>query len=140
MPRVTLALGSNLGDRAALLDSAISALREIAVPGAPFLIATYLETDPLDCPPGSPAFLNTAVDFHFPESDPFALLNHTREIERNLGRTPSPLPNSPRTIDIDILLFGTAILNHPLLTIPHPRMRQRPFVMLPLSEIRPDLI
>jgi len=136
VPRVAIALGSNLGDRAAHLAAAIAALREVATPGEPFLTASLHDTAPQDCPPDSPRFLNTVIDLHYPGTDPLALLAETQAIERTLGREPNSTRNAPRIIDIDILLFGDISLNHPALELPHPRIRERPFVLLPLREIR----
>jgi 2-amino-4-hydroxy-6-hydroxymethyldihydropteridine diphosphokinase len=138
MPRIAIALGSNLGDRGANIAAAISRLREIASPGTPFLTASIHDTEPKDCPPGSPRFLNTAVAFDYPGSDPLELLGITQAIEVDLGREPNPTRNAPRLIDIDILLFGETVLDHPLLQLPHPRIDERPFVHLPLREILPD--
>jgi 2-amino-4-hydroxy-6-hydroxymethyldihydropteridine diphosphokinase len=138
MPRVAIALGSNLGDRAANLAAATDALRTLATPGEPFLTATLYDTAPKDCPADSPRFLNTAIDLHYPGTDPLVLLKQTQTIERTLGREPNPVRNASRIIDIDILLFGDISLKHPTLELPHPRIRERPFVLLPLQEIRPD--
>ncbi|MGJ8644364.1 MAG: 2-amino-4-hydroxy-6-hydroxymethyldihydropteridine diphosphokinase [Luteolibacter sp.] len=138
MPRVAIALGSNLGDRGANIAAAISELKAIATPGEPFLSASLHDTDPQDCPPDSPRFLNTAIEFHHSGDDPIALLDLTQAIEKKLGRELKPIRNAPRVIDIDILLFGETELEHPRLTLPHPRIRERPFVLLPLREILPD--
>ncbi|MEP2776419.1 MAG: 2-amino-4-hydroxy-6-hydroxymethyldihydropteridine diphosphokinase [Luteolibacter sp.] len=138
MPRVAIALGSNLGDRHANIAAAISELKAIATPGEPFLTASLYDTDPQNCPPDSPRFLNTAIEFHHSDNDPLALLDLTQAIERKLGRELKPIRNAPRVIDVDILLFGETELDHPRLTLPHPRIRERPFVLLPLREIRPD--
>ena len=140
MPRVAIALGSNLGDRAANIKAAIAALCELATPGEPFLTASLHDTDPQNCPPDSPRFLNTAIDLHYSGDDPLALLEKTQAIELALGREPSPVRNAPRVIDIDILLFGETSLKHPKLELPHPRIAERPFVLLPLQEIRPDFM
>lgn len=139
MPRVAIALGSNLGDREAHIASAIAELRNIASPGEPFLTASLYDTEPQNCPPDSPRFLNTAIDLHYPGSDPLELLKQTQAIEKKLGREPHPVRNAPRIIDIDILLFGDTVLNHPQLQLPHPRIHERPFVLNPLKEIRKDL-
>ena len=136
MPRVAIALGSNLGDRAANLAAAIAALRKLATPGETFLTASLYDTAPQDCPPDSPRFLNTVIDLDYPGSDPLALLAETQAIERALGREPNPTRNAARVIDIDILLFGEISLKHPALELPHPRIAGRPFVLLPLREIR----
>jgi 2-amino-4-hydroxy-6-hydroxymethyldihydropteridine diphosphokinase len=138
MPRVAIALGSNLGDRAANIAAATAALRGLATPGEPFLTASLHDTDPQNCPPYSPRFLNTAVDLHCGCDDPLDLLGKTQAIELALGREPNPVRNAPRIIDIDILLFGETSLKHPKLELPHPRIAERPFVLLPLLEIRPD--
>jgi 2-amino-4-hydroxy-6-hydroxymethyldihydropteridine diphosphokinase len=138
MPRVAIALGSNLGKREANIAAAIDELRQIANPGEAFLTATLHDTEPQNCPPGSPRFLNTAVDFDYAGTDPLKLLQQTQAIEKKLGREPHPVRNAPRLIDIDILLFGDVILDHPELQLPHPRIHQRPFVLNPLREIRKD--
>jgi 2-amino-4-hydroxy-6-hydroxymethyldihydropteridine diphosphokinase len=138
MPRVTIALGSNLGDRAANITAAINALRELAVSNEPFLTASLYDTSPMDCTPGSPRFLNTVIEMAYPENDPLGLLEKTQAIETLLGRDANPIRNSPRIIDIDILYFGDVILNHPRLELPHPRISERPFVLVPLRQIRHD--
>lgn len=136
LPRVAIALGSNLGDRHANIAAAISALRKISAGDKPFLEASLYDTAPDNCPAGSPRFLNTAVEFDYPGEDPLLLLKETQKIERKLGREKIPVRNAPRTIDIDILHFGEMRLDHPDLQLPHPRINQRPFVFLPLREIR----
>jgi 2-amino-4-hydroxy-6-hydroxymethyldihydropteridine diphosphokinase len=136
MPRVAIALGSNLGDRAANIAAATAALRKLATPGEPFLTASLHDTAPQNCPPDSPRFLNTVIDLDYHGTDPLALLAETQAIERTLGREPNPTRNAPRIIDIDILLFGEVSLRHPALELPHPRITERPFVLLPLREIK----
>jgi 2-amino-4-hydroxy-6-hydroxymethyldihydropteridine diphosphokinase len=139
MPRVGIALGSNLGDRLANLHAARGKLREIAVPGAPFLAASTYQTEPLLCPPGSPFFYNSVVEIAF-DGDPFELLEITQGIEEQLGRAVHPQRNAPRVIDVDLLYFGNHIIDTELLALPHPRLSERRFVLQPLAEIRPDLI
>jgi len=138
MPRVGIALGSNLGDRAAHLEAARAALREIATPDEPFLAASDHVSEPLDCPPGSPAFLNSVVELDLPGTA-FELLAITQAIEKQLGRKIVPQRNAPRVIDIDLLYFGAETHNTEALVLPHPRMASRRFVLAPLAEIRPDL-
>ena len=138
MPRVAIALGSNLGDRHATISATIVELRKLATPGELFLTASLHDTAPQNCPPGSPRFLNTVIDLHYSGGDPLDLLEKTQAIERKLGRASSPIRNAPRPIDIDILLFGEITLSHPSLQLPHPRIYERPFVLIPLKEIRPD--
>lgn len=138
MPRIAIALGSNLGDRGANIAAAIAELRKLASPGEPFLTASLYDTAPQDCPPDSPRFLNTAIDLDYAGNNPLELLGLTQAIETRLGREAKPVRNAPRIIDIDILVFGDMELDHPLLKLPHPRIAERPFVFLPLREIRPD--
>ncbi len=139
MPRVGIALGSNLGDRLANLQAACKCLREIATPGAPFLQASIYQTEPLFCPLGSPFFHNTVVEIDYFGSA-FELLEMTRSIEQKLGRTGTTVRNAPRIIDVDLLYFGDAVIDTEELVLPHPRLGQRRFVLQPLAEIRPDLI
>jgi len=136
LPRVAIALGSNLGNRHANIAAATGALRDLATPGEPFLTASLHDTAPQNCPPDSPRFLNTVIDLHYGGEDPLELLDKTQAIELRLGREPHPVRNAPRVIDIDILLFGESSLKNPRLTLPHPRIAERPFVYLPLREIR----
>ncbi|MFD2257054.1 2-amino-4-hydroxy-6-hydroxymethyldihydropteridine diphosphokinase [Luteolibacter algae] len=135
MPRVALALGSNLGNRHANIAAAIEELRKVSSAGEPFLEASLHDTPPQNCPPNSPRFLNTVIELHYPGNDPLELLDITQTIEIKLGRQPNPVRNAPRVIDIDLLTFGSIKLNHPRLILPHPRIKERPFVTIPLSEI-----
>ena len=139
MARVGIALGSNLGDRIANLRSARDRLRRIATPGEPFLQAPTYQTEPLLCPPGSPTFHNSVVEIDY-AGDPFDLLTLTRAIEIDMGRTANPEQNAPRLIDVDLLYFGDAFIETESLVLPHPRLRERRFVLQPLADIRPDLI
>ncbi len=139
MPRVGIALGSNLGDRLANLEAARAALRETATPGAPFLQAATYQTEPLLCPPGSPFFHNTVVEIAF-EGDAFALLERTQAIEKKLGRVGVHERNAPRVIDVDLLYFGDDVVDTEELVLPHPRITERRFVLQPLADIRPELV
>lgn len=139
MPRVGIALGSNLGDRKANLIEAIRALGELAQAQEPFLKARIYQTEPLHCPPDSPDFLNTVVEFSF-DGTAEELLKKTRAIETKMGRTPNPQLNAPRVIDVDILYLGDEQCDSPDLVLPHPRLHQRRFVLQPLADIRPDLV
>ena len=139
MPRVGIALGSNLGDRSANLEAARDRLRKIASPGESFLSASTYQTEPLLCPPGSPFFYNSVVEISW-EGDPFALLELTQSIEKYLGRSGSPERNAPRVIDVDLLYFGDQIIDTEALVLPHPRLGERRFVLQPLAEIRPGLV
>jgi len=135
MARTGIALGSNLGNRMANLRAALDALREIS--SAAVTPAPVYETEPQGCPEGSPAFLNTVVEIEWPGAA-LELLARTREIEQRLGRVAGPR-NAPRVIDLDILYCGGEVVDAPELMLPHPRMAQRSFVLMPLADIAPDL-
>jgi len=139
MPRAGIALGSNLGNRIANLAEATRRLEEMATKNQPFLKAPIYQTEPLQCPPDSPEFLNTVVEFEF-NGSAAKLLKLTRSIENSMGRIASPLRNAPRLIDVDILYLGNEQIDSPDLVLPHPRMHQRRFVLQPLADIRPDLL
>jgi len=134
-----IALGSNLGKRQAALRAA--AARLSALPASRLMaLATFRQTEPVLAPAGSPTFLNSAVTLDT-ELLPEDLLAHLLQVERDLGRTRDPdSRNAPRTIDLDLLLHGDAVLDSPTLTLPHPRMHERLFVLQPLAEIAPDLV
>jgi len=134
-----LSLGSNLGDRLHHLQMARDRLRTLAASSHPFLQSPVYQTSPIHCPPDSPDFLNTAIAFHF-AGTALELLAATQAIEADLGRPAERAPNSPRPIDIDILIFGDDPISSADLTIPHPRLHQRRFVLQPLADILPDLV
>jgi 2-amino-4-hydroxy-6-hydroxymethyldihydropteridine diphosphokinase len=131
-----LGVGSNLGDRLTNLQSAVDLLAgEAGV--CVVASARVWETDPLGGPP-QPAFLNTVLEIGT-DLDPHGLLDACHRVEAALHR--ERLTRwGPRTIDIDILVFGSQTLNEPDLTIPHPRARERAFVILPWLELAPDLV
>lgn len=139
MARAGIALGSNLGDRAGNLRRALLMLEQIHSPGDPMLTAPVYQTEPRFCPPGSPVFLNTVVEIAF-EGAALKLLDLTREMERSLGRAPAAERNAPRVIDIDLLYLGESRVTGGPLTLPHPRIAERRFVLQPLADIRPDLV
>lgn len=139
MPRVGIALGSNLGDRLANLMAARAALSQIATPGELLLEAAIYQTEPLLCPAGSPTFYNSVVEIAF-GGTAAELLGLTQSIEKKLGRTAKPERNAPRIIDIDLLYFGDEELDTEDLVLPHPRIGERRFVLQPLAEIRPEWI
>ena len=130
MTRVCLSLGSNLGDRDRNLREAIRLLEE------PRLrlrrASTVRETEPAGGP-RQPRYLNMVAEFET-EMFPRQLLHRTLSVESQLGRRRLG-PNTPRTIDIDIILYGDARMSTPELTIPHPRYRSRRFVLEPLAEL-----
>jgi 2-amino-4-hydroxy-6-hydroxymethyldihydropteridine diphosphokinase len=138
MPRAGIALGSNLGDRLVHLRAALAALLEIATPGAVVLKSAIYQTEPRDCPPGSPQFLNAVVEIGY-DGSAFDLLKQTQAIEMRLGRKRSAERNAPRLIDIDLLYLGNDCLDSSTLALPHPGICERRFVLQPLVDIRPDL-
>lgn len=132
--RVFIALGSNLGSRLQNLDDAIHKLSLVL---SDLLASSIYETPPwgyLD----QPFFLNMVLAGNT-ELPPMELLTRIKEFEVHLGRKPS-FQNGPRLIDMDILLFGDCVYQEDGLTIPHPRMHERGFVLVPLAEIAPDLM
>jgi 2-amino-4-hydroxy-6-hydroxymethyldihydropteridine diphosphokinase len=131
---IYLALGANLGDRAASLRAALERLREAI--SLERLSAVY-ETEPAYLLE-QPRFLNMAVCGRT-ALEPHALLALLKRIERDLGRVAGPR-YGPRAIDIDILLYDDLALDSASLVIPHPRMAERPFVLTPLAEIAPDCV
>jgi 2-amino-4-hydroxy-6-hydroxymethyldihydropteridine diphosphokinase len=139
MPRVGIALGSNLGDRLAHLHAAFDCLREIALVNEPFLGAAIYQTEPMLCPPGSPLFYNSVAEIGF-DGTPSGLLEITRSIEIKIGRSPTHIRNAPRIIDVDLLYFGNQHIATDTLVLPHPRLSERRFVLQPLAEIRPRLV
>ena len=131
---VYLALGANLGDRSASLRTAVERLRDAV---AVERMSSVYETEPaylLD----QPHFLNMALRGRT-TLDPHALLAFLKRIERDMGRAAGPR-YGPRTIDLDILLYDSLALATAQLTLPHPRMAERPFVLAPLAEIAPELV
>jgi 2-amino-4-hydroxy-6-hydroxymethyldihydropteridine diphosphokinase len=107
----------------------------------PLAKSSLFETAPVDCPPGSPNFVNAVVGMvPRPEETPESLLQKLRELEREFGRTPKTVLNEARPLDLDLIAFGDEIRATPELTLPHPRAHLRRFVLEPLAEIAPDLI
>jgi 2-amino-4-hydroxy-6-hydroxymethyldihydropteridine diphosphokinase len=131
--RVYIGLGSNLGDREAALRGALHLLGDDVV-----AVSSFRETDPvgyLD----QPRFLNAAAALET-QLQPRALLERLLEVERELGRTRDGPRFGPRTIDLDLLLYGDRVIDEPGLVVPHPRLAERRFVLEPLAELDPDLV
>ena len=129
-----VALGSNLGDRAANLNHAVSRLRQLL---GGLRVSRFYDTVPVGAPGPQPLFLNAAAvgEAVMPAH---ALLDTLLTIENERGRE-RPYPNAPRSLDLDLVLFGDATIDEPGLIVPHPRFRERRFVLEPLAEIAPDM-
>jgi 2-amino-4-hydroxy-6-hydroxymethyldihydropteridine diphosphokinase len=134
MATVYLGLGSNLGDREAFISQAVEMLcQKIHI----LSVSSLYEAAPLGFTE-QPSFLNAVLKANTAFS-PRELLNFTQSIEKRLGRKRTQ-PWGPRTVDLDLLLYDSLVLEDPDLTIPHPRLHQRAFVLMPLCEIEPLLL
>ena len=134
MKTIYLGLGSNIGDRQANLEAALAGLPAIGVRVT--RASPVYETEPVDFT-DQRWFLNLVVEAET-ELFPLQLLARLQRIERDLGRVRA-VARGPRTLDIDILLYGQAVIQRPDLEIPHPRMAERRFVLAPLADLAPDL-
>lgn len=135
--RVFVALGSNLGDREAHLAAALAGLR--ATPGVGLVACSSLyETEPWG-PPGQGPYLNAVAELATTLA-PGALLARLHELERAAGRIRSGVRNEARSLDLDLLLFGSRCSDAPGLELPHPRLHERPFVLAPLRELAPEAL
>lgn len=135
--KVGLGLGSNLGERLPHLQQAKAYLLSLSQEGWHVASPLY-ETEPVGCPPNSPRFLNAVLEIEFGGA-PKTLLNKIAAYEVAHGRDRNLPKNAARPIDIDILYFGEKEIMEKDLVVPHPRMAERRFVLLPLSTIRPEL-
>ena len=131
---VYLGLGSNLGDRQSHLDKALELLSWRLRIGK---VSSIYQTEPIGNVE-QPRFLNLVCQ-GYTRLAPMELLTLAKGIELKLGRTPGK-SNAPRPIDIDILFYGEQVIETPELVIPHPRLTERAFVLIPLAEIAPDLV
>ncbi len=134
-----IAVGSNLGDSRRTVANAMDRLQEFSA--TPVLKSSIWETSPVDCPPGSPKFLNAVVAL-VPRADetPETLLTQLQLMEKESGRQRKKVLNEPRPLDLDLIAFGTEVRRSPELTLPHPRAHQRRFVLDPLCELLPDYV
>ena len=137
MPRAYVGLGANLGDREGALRAALAALD--ATEGIEVVaVSMFRETDPVDYL-DQPRFLNGAAALDTTLA-PRELLDALLEVERSLGRTRDGPRFGPRTIDLDLLLYGDESFDEPGLTVPHPRLHVRAFALEPLAELDADLV
>jgi 2-amino-4-hydroxy-6-hydroxymethyldihydropteridine diphosphokinase len=134
-----IALGSNLGDSATLIRQAMARL-EVFSP-EPLRCSSLWETAPVDCPPGSPHFVNAAVAL-VPRAGltPESLLDELLALEREFGRQPKAVLNEARPLDLDLIAFGLETRATTRLILPHPRAHLRKFVLAPLAEVAPDFL
>jgi 2-amino-4-hydroxy-6-hydroxymethyldihydropteridine diphosphokinase len=134
-----VALGSNLGPPRETVLRAMERLQELS--DEPILRSSLFETDPVDCPPGSPKFVNAVVGLVLRSGEtPETLLQQLQELEREFGRQPKRVHNEARALDLDLIALGNEVRNTPELILPHPRALVRRFVLEPLAEIAPDFI
>ena len=137
MTRAYVGVGTNLGDRAAMVRAAIEQLR--SEQGVEVMaVSSIRETDPVGLVE-QPRFLNAAVALET-ELSARGLLDRLLGIERRLGRTRAGPRFGPRTIDLDLLLYGDALIDEPGLEVPHPRLHERLFALEPLVDLDPELV
>jgi 2-amino-4-hydroxy-6-hydroxymethyldihydropteridine diphosphokinase len=137
MSRIFIGIGSNQGDRLLCISEAVKRLnagRDVRVTK----LATILETDPVGGPP-QPPYLNTVAEAETSRT-PQEVLGILQVLERDLGRVPSPVQWAPRPIDLDLLLYDDRIIEGPGLTVPHPRLHERAFVLEPLAQLAPEVL
>ena len=146
---VFVALGSNLGDSRQIILDAMARLQKFS--DRPILKSSLWQTSPLDCPPGSPLFVNAVAGLVSRKDEtPESLLGKLQSLQKEFGRQPRQVLNEPRPLDLDLIAFGRETRpaapkrgesgDTPELVLPHPRAHLRRFVLQPLSEIAPDLI
>lgn len=129
-----IGMGANLGDRLATLNEAVE---RISTLGLVRSVSSVYETDPVGFA-DQPAFLNAAISLQTPLA-PGDLMTNLLRIERDLGRV-RIFPNAPRTIDLDILLYDDAVIEAAGVTVPHPRLHERAFVLVPVADIAPNVV
>ena len=137
--RAFLSLGSNLGDRTAHLRRAVDQLRAGSEPAVTAVSRVY-ETEPVGGPDDQGAFLNLVVELAVPTgADPYRLLEQCHRLEAAAGRVRT-VRWGPRTLDADVIWIDGVVVDDADLTVPHPRWRERRFVLAPLAELAPDLV
>ena len=131
-----IGLGSNVGNRAGHVRAGIAFLKTIFKPG--LLVSSLYEASPVGCPPGSADFINAAAEGEF-DGEAVPLYRLLKAFEKTRGERLPAGRNEPRALDLD-LLYGEEPFAHPELTLPHPRLHLRRFVLQPLAEIHPELL
>jgi 2-amino-4-hydroxy-6-hydroxymethyldihydropteridine diphosphokinase len=136
---VFIALGSNLGDSWRNILEGMARLQFLS--DSPVMRSSLWQTLPVDCPPDSPLFINAVVGLIPRDGETSeSLLKKLQALEIEFGRTPKKILNEARPLDLDLIAFGAETRHSPELTLPHPRARERKFVLQPLSEIAPAFI
>lgn len=134
-----VALGSNLGDSVQILRQAMDRLETLSA--RPLLRSSLWLTTPVDCAPGTPLFVNAVVGLTpRPAETPESLWQALQALEQAFGRPAQHRRHEPRSLDLDLIAFGSEVRTGPGLILPHPRAHQRRFVLAPLAEIAPDLV
>jgi 2-amino-4-hydroxy-6-hydroxymethyldihydropteridine diphosphokinase len=134
-----VALGSNLGDSKEILRRALDRLQALST--QPLLRSSLWRTTPVDCPPGSPPFVNAVAGLcPRAEETPQSLLRKLQVLEAEFGRRRGHVPNEPRLLDLDLIAYGARTADLPGLVLPHPRAHLRRFVLQPLAEIAPEFV
>lgn len=134
-----IALGANLGDPELTFASVLPRLQAFST--MPVIASRWMRSKPVNCPPGSPDFLNGVVAIRpFPGETPESLLEKLQGLEAEFGRVPKKEMNESRPLDLDIIAFGNQTRQTPTMTLPHPRAVQRDFVLRPMAEIAPDFV
>jgi 2-amino-4-hydroxy-6-hydroxymethyldihydropteridine diphosphokinase len=131
-----VALGSNLGDAGQTIEAAFEKLR---AESEHIETSSLWHTAPVDCPPGSPDFVNAVAIVQVPAHTPESFLLLLRRLEAEAKRPAIREKNAPRTLDLDMIAFGAQTRTTEALTLPHPRAAKRTFVLGPLAELRPQL-
>ena len=134
---VFLGLGSNVGDRSGNIERAVASLTELVSDGSGVTVSSLFETAPAGFA-AQPPFVNAACRLST-ALDVFELMAAVTAVQARFGPRPA-IPNGPRAIDVDVLLFGRLVVDLPGIQIPHPRMAQRDFVLAPLAEIAPGAV
>jgi len=134
-----VALGSNLGDSNQIARDVIDRSRQLS--DAPLLKSSLWQSTPVNCPPGSPMFVNAVVALKPRAGEtPESLLEKLQALEGEFGRQPKTVLNEPRPLDLDLIAFGSEVRATARFALPHPRAHQRRFVLQPLGEIVPQLV
>src|SRR5882724_10080030 len=134
-----IALGSNLGDSREVIRRAMERLQGLS--DEPLVKSSLWETTPVDCPAGSPMFVNAVAGLKpRPGETPELLIEKLQVLEKEFGRQPKKVQNEARALDLDLILFGSETRRTEGLILPHPRAHERRFVLQPLSEIAADLV